>query len=308
MILNKPNFWDYKNNSIWSILLLPFTLILLCYNFFKFKKKRKKFNIPIVCVGNIYLGGTGKTPLCIEIHRILKSLKFRPAFIKKYYKESIDEMYLLEKTGSVFIEKTRINSINLLINNNYDAAILDDGFQDHEIKIDISIVCFNQRQWIGNGHLIPAGPLREKLSSLNRSNFVFINGKKDLNNEKIIKKNNPNIKIYYTSYQPYNLENFKNKKLIAFAGIGNPKNFFDVLINNNLEILKSKSFPDHYNFSKKDITNLKETAEKSNAILLTTEKDYLRIKEKDRENIKYLKIKLKINKEEEFINNLKGYL
>ena len=135
-------------------------------------------------------------------------------------------------------------------------AILDDGFQDPGIKSDISIVCFNEKQWIGNGFVIPSGPLREKLTALKRCNYVFINGNQNLESEKILKKFNPEIKIFYTQYKLTNLDDIINKKVLAFAGIGNPENFFDLLKNNNIEIIETLKFPDHYNFKKIHITNL----------------------------------------------------
>ena len=117
MKVHKPRFWDSKVSTIWPYLLLPFSMIINLINLLKFKYlKAEKFNIPIILVGNIYLGGTGKTPLCIEIFQILKSLKINPAFAKKYYEEFLDEQKLLENTGKVFLSKRRSEAIKLLIN------------------------------------------------------------------------------------------------------------------------------------------------------------------------------------------------
>ena len=100
MNINKPKFWDKKNFTIWPYFFLPFSGIVNLFNLFNFRYLEKKdFNIPIICVGNIYLGGTGKTPLCIEIFKILTSLNVNPAFVKKYHEEFIDENKLLENTG-----------------------------------------------------------------------------------------------------------------------------------------------------------------------------------------------------------------
>ena len=306
MKVHKPRFWDSKEFTIWPYLLFPFSIIINLINLLKFKYlKAEKFNIPIILVGNIYLGGTGKTPLCIEIFQILKSLKTNPAFVKKFYEEFVDEQKLLENTGKVFLNKRRSEAIKLLINAKVEVAILDDGFQDPSIKSDISIVCFNEKQWIGNGFVIPSGPLREKLTALKRCDYVFINGDENLEKEKNINKFNSKIKIFYTKYKLTNLNDVKNKKILAFAGIANSKNFFDLLKNNNVEIIKTINFPDHYNFTKKDILNLNNEAKELNASLVTTEKDYLRLNNEDRKNINCLKIELLINKKDEFINELK---
>lgn len=301
----KPKFWDSRKFSIFPFILLPFSLLISFYNFLKFKKKNlKKFNIPIVCVGNIYLGGTGKTPLCIEIYKILKDLKKKPAFVKKFYKEVIDEKKILESVGRVFFEKKRAESLKLLENENFDIAVLDDGFQDTSFQSTLSILCFNQKQWIGNGFLIPSGPLRERLSSIKKADCIVINGDKDNIIENQINKIKQ-LKIFYTKYKPKNLEILKDKKIFAFAGIGNPLNFFELLKKNNLQLLNYQSFPDHYNYKKKDLDNLKSKAKELNALLLTTEKDYCRINNNFRKGIEKLDVDLEIDSKEEFINLIK---
>jgi tetraacyldisaccharide 4'-kinase len=306
MKVYKPKFWNSKEFSVLPYFLFPFTLIINLINLLKFKfSKKEKFDIPIILVGNIYLGGTGKTPLCIEIFRILKSLKLNPAFIKKNHGKYTDETKLLESIGKVFSNKQRSEAVKSLINNNFKVAIFDDGFQDPGVKSDISIICFNEKQWIGNGFVIPSGPLREKLNALKRCNCVFINGNQNLEFEETINKFNPEIKVFYTRYSLTNLEDIINKKVIAFAGIGNPENFFDLLKNNNVEILETLKFPDHYNFKKIDIADLNKRARELDACLVTTEKDYFRLGNEDKKNIKYLKFELHIDKKEEFINELK---
>ena len=306
MKIYKPKFWDSRKFSVWPYFFFPFTLIINLINLLKFKySKKEKFDIPIILVGNIYLGGTGKTPLCVEIFRILKLLKLNPAFVKKHYKKYADETKLLENIGKVFSNKQRSEAVKSLISNNFKVAIFDDGFQDPGVKSDISIICFNEKLWIGNGFVIPSGPLREKLNALKRCNCVFINGNQNLEFEETINKFNPEIKVFYTRYSLTNLEDIINKKVIAFAGIGNPENFFDLLKNNNVEILETLKFPDHYNFKKIDIADLNKRARELDACLVTTEKDYFRLGNEDKKNIKYLKFELHIDKKEEFINELK---
>ena len=129
--------------------------------------------MPIICVGNIYLGGTGKTPLVLEIFKITKLLGKKPAFVKKYYDYLEDEITMLKKIGKIFVSKSRVEAIESLIENKNDLVILDDGFQDFTINKNLSIVCFNQKQWIGNGFIIPSGPLREKTFSIKKSTLCF---------------------------------------------------------------------------------------------------------------------------------------
>ena len=308
MLIKKPRFWDSEKISIYSIILYPISIIyFFLLTIIKKFKKNQNFEIPIVCVGNIYLGGTGKTPLVYEIYNILYSIGKNPAIIKKYYNYLEDEISLLKSKSIVFSEKNRSLAIKELIENKYDTAIMDDGFQDFSIQKNFSILCFNEKQWIGNGLLIPAGPLRENLNSLSRANCIFINGKKNTNIEKQINKIKEN-NIFYTKYVAKNISNFSNKKIIAFAGIGNPINFFELIKDNNLNLIDYRSFPDHYNFSEKDLNDLILKAKNNDAILLTTEKDYFRINNSFKNSIEKLEVKLEIENKDNFIKLLKENL
>ncbi len=302
----KPKFWDKNQISFFSILLFPIALLI---KFLALSKqtltKTQQSSIPVICIGNIYLGGTGKTPLSIEIFSILKNLEMKPAFVRKKHKSFQDEVNLQKQSGPIYQNKKRINAIKEAIRNNINIVILDDGFQDFSINKNFSIICFNEKQWIGNGLLIPSGPLREGLSALKRANCVVINGKKNVHIESQIFKKNKEVKIFYTTCQSLNINNFKNKKIIAFAGIGNPENFFDLLKENNINILEKIKFPDHYNFSKNDLEDLINKSKKNDSILLTTEKDYFRINEKYKKNISYLKIAIKIENRNQFIEEIK---
>ena len=299
----KPKFWDKTEISFFSIMLSPVTLIIKILAFLKRTLATSyKCSIPIICVGNIYLGGTGKTPMSIEIYKILKNLNLKPAFIRKKYKSFQDEANLQKKIGLTFQNKNRLMAINEAVQSKANIAILDDGFQDFSMEKNLSIVCFNEKQWIGNGLTIPSGPLREELSSLRRADCVVINGRKNLNIENKIFNKNKEIKIFYTKYVPQNINEFKNKKIIAFAGIGNPENFFDLLKDSNINLLEKFKFSDHHKYAEKELVNLFNIAQKNNATLLTTEKDYFRINEDYKKNISFLKIEVEIKNRDEFIN------
>ena len=305
MFINKPKFWNNSAISVWSIILYPISMLYLLFFQIKKFKNSKKYKIPIVCIGNIYLGGTGKTPLALEIFNIYKSLGKNPAFVKKYYIYLEDEINMLKKKGEVFTSKNRNDAVKSLIINKNDIAILDDGLQDFSFKKDLSIVCFNQKQWLGNGMLIPSGPLRERLSSIKRADCVFINGQKNNNIEQEIYKQKKNIEIYYSKYKPLDIYKFKNKKIIAFAGIGNPTNFFDLLEEKNLNLLNKFSFPDHYKYTNKDLEKLIKYSKESNSTLLTTEKDYYRISDNYKKKIEFIKVEIEIENKNSFINLIK---
>jgi len=302
----KPKFWDKNKISFFSILLYPITLLIKLLSFFKrYLTKTHQCTIPIICVGNIYLGGTGKTPLCIEIFAILKNLNMNPVFIRKKYDSFQDEVNLQRQSGPIYQNKKRIDALKEAIQNKANVAILDDGFQDFSINKNLSIVCFDEKQWIGNGLVIPSGPLREGLSALKRAECVIINGQKNTDIENKIFSKNKKIKIFYSKHKAKNIDEFKNKKVIAFAGIGNPENFFNILKDNNIEAIEEIKFPDHYNYSKKEMENLINKTRENNAILLTTEKDYFRISQNYKKNINYLKIAVDIKNQNQFIEEIK---
>ena len=130
----KPKFWDHEY-SFFSLILLPLSLIYQLLIFFRKNSiKQKSFPIPIICIGNIYVGGTGKTPLAIKTFEILKSLNKKPVIIKKNYQNQKDEILLLKNYCKVITAKNRIEGITNSIEKGFDTIILDDGFQDIQIK------------------------------------------------------------------------------------------------------------------------------------------------------------------------------
>ncbi len=309
MIKNKPLFWRKKNN-IYSLLLLPISILFQIL--IKIKKRFtiiKKFEIPIICVGNIYIGGTGKTPLSIFIANELKKKSKNPVIVKKYYKKHFDEHELIKsKHDSFILNKSRIKALLHAEREKHDVAILDDGFQDYSIKKNINILCFHSNQLIGNGYTIPSGPLRESIKSVKNADIIIINGDKNLEFEKYIYSISNKINIFYSKYIPSNLELFKTKKIFAFAGIGNPDNFFQILENNKINVKKKLMFPDHYNFSKLEIQKMISYSLENDLELITTEKDFYRIKKLGFKKINFLRVDLEIGKKDEFLNYIEKKL
>lgn len=309
MKLFKPKFWK-SNKNFFTVLLIPLSLITWIYIILKKTFIQKvKFNIPVICVGNIFIGGTGKTPLSIHIARKLSENGKNPAIVRKYYKSHKDEhKMIISYYYKLILNLNRSKGIYEALEKGYDAVILDDGFQDYKIKKNLSIICFNSNQLIGNGYLFPSGPLRESLGSLRNADILIINGDRSLNFEQKILKIQKDLKIYYSNYKPLNIQEFKNKKLLVISGIGNPENFFKILKDNQMNIQKKMVYPDHYEFTKNEMLKITEYAKKNDFQIVMTEKDYYKIKDFSLENIKYLKVKLEIEKEEEFIKNvMKAY-
>ena len=312
MIFLKPKFWDKKKvPSLISLLLLPISLIVVIKNYYENSKLKKNFyDFRTICVGNIYIGGTGKTPLVNNLANHFKK-KFKTFIIKKGYSTHLDEKQLLESNHKVIFEKTRELSLLKAEQEKAEIVIFDDGLQEKTINYDLKIVCFNSLKLDGNGLVIPAGPLRERLNSIKNYDIILING--DTNKESKnfidkIKNINPNIRIFTAKYVPKNFSKLKKKKFFIFSGIGNPHTFSDTLKNMKIKFYGYKKFPDHFEYKESDLQKLKELAKLKGCELLTTEKDYLRLKKSFRKNINFLKVELVIDQEKKFYKYLKEKL
>ena len=307
MKLKKPKFWDYKKPSFFAYLLLPFSIIIGLIAKINSKPKYPNSKIKTICVGNIYIGGTGKTSLTIKIKEILDKNNIKACFIKKFYLNQTDEQKLLSKNGTLFSNLKRITALDEAISEGFEVAIFDDGLQDSSIKYDMEIVCFNNLNWIGNGLTLPSGPLRESINNLKFYENVFLNGNEEslIAIKDQIKKINPNMNINSGKYTPLNIGEFdKDQNYLVFSGIGNHKTFVEMLKNNKLKIVSDLEYPDHYQYSKRDFDEIIINAKKFNAHIITTEKDYLRLENFNRNEILYVKSSLDISDEKSLTNKL----
>ena len=307
MNLKKPKFWDYKKPNLISNLLFPLSKLVEIKSHWSKLEKIKLSGIKTICVGNIYLGGTGKTSIAIEIKKLLDEQNIKSCFIKKDYINQIDEQRLLENYGKIFVEKSRIKALKKASSENYKIAIFDDGLQDKDISYDLMFVCFNKKNFIGNGRIIPAGPLREPLKKIEKYKNIFLNGNdedsKDL--EKILNQIYFHLNFFDSKYDPLNLDQFNlDRKYVVFSGIGNHQTFIDMLKKNNLKIIQDFEFSDHYKYFKRDIEKIVKFASENNAEILTTEKDYLRLCDELKNGINYIKINLKISEKEKLKKKL----
>ena len=308
MKINKPKFWDKKGfPNFFSILLMPLSLIVIAKNYYENNKiKKNYYGLKTVCVGNIYVGGTGKTPLVNNLASYFKK-KYKTFIIKKNYSSHLDEKKLLEIKHKVIFEKTRELSLSKAEQEKAQLLIFDDGLQEKTINYDLKIVCFNSLKLDGNGLVIPAGPLRERLNSIKNYDIVLINGNICRESKNFINKINninPNIKVFTGKYVPKDYSKLKKKKFIIFSGIGNPHTFTDTLKSLKIKFYEHIKFPDHYEYKESDFLKLRALAKLKNCKLLTTEKDYFRIKKPLRKNIDFLKVELSIDNEKKFYKYL----
>ncbi len=309
MKFKKPLFWDLKKPNLISNILNPFTVIIRINNFFlNLKPKKKAQELKTICIGNIYIGGTGKTPATIRLYEILKKLKKNISTAKKFYASQNDERILLENKTNLITGSDRNEIVKKSIKENKELLIFDDGLQDKYINYDLQFVCFDSEKWIGNGRLIPAGPLRESLESLKKYDGVFLKSYSKNTSQlvSLVKSINPKLEVFIINYKPNNLDQFdKNDNFLIFSGIGNPENFKNLLINNNLKVVKEFIFPDHYEYKKEEIKRIKYLADQLNAKIITTEKDYVKIKKFNIENINFLGIDTKFEDEENLLSFIK---
>jgi len=306
-MIKKPKFWDKKKPGFFAYLLMPISNLVSLYNLVKKSQNLKFPNIKTICVGNIYVGGTGKTPLSIKICQLLNKKNFKSTVLKKFYNEQKDEQLLISNRTNLISKRDRKKCLENAIEKNYEFAIFDDGLQDKSINYDLKICCFSSNNWIGNGCIIPAGPLREKIQAIKEFDIVFLNGpnKENENIKNKIFKINRNVKIFEGRYVVKNLDKLDNSQnYVAFSGIGNPENFYSTLKENNLNIFKYFTFPDHYNYKKNELDNMKRYAIKNDLKVITTEKDYFRINKELRQDVDYIEMDLEIVNEKQFLDLL----
>jgi len=242
----------------------------------------------VLCIGNLTAGGTGKTPAAIAIAGRLTQLG-KLVFLTRGYgghlsgpvvvdakqhsaADTGDEALLLARHSTTIVARNRAAGAQLADGLSADFIVMDDGFQNFQIAKDIAIVVVDAETGFGNGKVIPAGPLREpETTGLARADAIIMAG-----------DGSPAIPpfprpILRAKLIPESAELFRGKKILAFSGIGRPQKFFDMLTRHGAELAGSAAFPDHHPYSASELEALVARAENANALLVTTEKDYVRI-------------------------------
>ena len=312
-MIRTPKFW--KKINIFSLALLPFSgIYLIIFLIIRLFTRTNKISKPVICIGNLIAGGSGKTPTTIAIGKILNELEIDFAFLSRGYMSDGSQFLLLKKDGSndaksvgdeplllsehapTFVSKDRLFGAKQIdAMDNFDCLVIDDGMQNESLFRDFTILVVDGKIGFGNEFLIPAGPMREPLSQgLKKTDLVVLIG--DANeklSEELSGKTMVKAKIL-----PKNIEQFQGKKLIAFCGLAYPEKFFSLLKKNSLDLSQTISFADHYNYSDSKLRDLQALAKKSDAQLITTKKDWIKFPENLRKEIAYLDIQLKFENEE----------
>jgi tetraacyldisaccharide 4'-kinase len=262
----------------------------------------------VVCVGNLTAGGSGKTPIAIALARSLAAHRQKIAFLTRGYGGRLrgpvkvdparhssadvgDEPLLLAVHGTTIVARDRVAGARHADRLGADIIIMDDGFQNFQIAKDVSLVVVDAQAGFGNGRLIPAGPLRERVTQgLARADAIVLmgDGARDL----VPSFAGPTLRARIVPTAP---EALIGRSVFAFAGIGRPEKFFAMLRAIGARVLAAQSFPDHHRFTAFELTMLKETAEKSGALLVTTEKDFVRLDAVARQSIQCVPVHAAFN-------------
>ena len=310
---------SWYNKSLWLYLLYPFSIIFSYLTarrrnkYLKDQKKTYKSDIPIIVVGNITIGGTGKTPLVKYIASELKKLGYSPGIVSRGYggkfKETLkvtnttpvietgDEAQILAKLDMPFyIDKNRVRAVKKIVNDHdCDVIISDDGLQHYKMSRDIEIIVIDGKRRFGNNLTFPAGPLRESLNRLPTADFIINNGGPTSDNEYLMNIS-PSKFVHLNSGKSYSIDDWPmHRQVHAVAGLGNPGRFFDLLEKLGFESIKHP-FPDHHMFDESDIFYMDHLP------IVMTEKDASKCKDFNNNKIWYLTIDADLNKN--FISEL----
>ncbi len=294
MPIKTPHFWTEL--SWQSVILFPVSYI---WRFGHYAQQKilntKETEIPVTCVGNLTVGGSGKTPVVITLCRFLSGIgkstsiltrgfggkEKGPIFVSTNLHQSLDvgdEPLMMANSLDVCVSRNRpLGANHILDKKKYDCIVMDDGLQNPTLKKDLNIAVFDGKFGIGNGFLLPAGPMRQKLEvGIQNIDLVIFNGKDETG---LGQKIPPHIPIFTGELQPDEeiVEKMKNRRVYGFAGIGNPSRFFKTLNNIGADLVGEAHFADHHPYTDADLTQLYEEAMQSGAELVTTQKDWMRL-------------------------------
>ena len=319
-MIKSPKFWSKKNHFL-SFCFLPLSLIYQASHVLirKFTTELS-IKVPTICVGNLTMGGNGKTPVVNEIRRLLTDKsKFKKIFIlSRGYNASMqgphlvldndhahkvgDEALLHRENGPVCVSKNKKEGAKFCVKEGADLLILDDGFQSKNIKKDISFIVIDSTLKFGNERIFPSGPLREGVKyGLSRADaIIYIKN----NKKKLELKLNKKVKIF-NAIRKIEIKGKVNKNIYAFCGIGIPENFFKSLSDLGLNIICKKTFPDHHKFLDHEIENIIKISKEKNLQIITTSKDLVKINVKFKKEILFAKLSIHFESEKEIINFIK---
>lgn len=307
--MKTPSFWYANQSSIIETLLFPFAKIWGLETKRRLKKKGYKSSLPVICVGNVTIGGAGKTPTCINLGKYYQSKGFRPAFLsrgygakitspikvdasKHHYNEVGDEPLLLSQYAPTWVCPNRADGAKAIEESGEaDIIIMDDGMQNPSLHKDYNILIIDGGFGLGNKKVIPAGPLREALSdNQRRVDIAMVIGDDIYHVAEDLE-----VSVVQGEIKAQREMINKNEHYWAFCGLGRPSKFYETLRLEDIDVKATFDFDDHHPYSEKDITDLIQAAQLNECLLITTEKDKMRIPAHLRDEICYLPIRVCVN-------------
>lgn len=294
MTAEAPPFW-WRQNDWRAYLLYPVSIVYGAVTRSRMEMaKPPKADIPVLCVGNLTVGGAGKTPIAIALAKTARKMGYSPGFLSRGYGGGIthprladpkkdtswhsgDEPMLLAAQAPTAVAVNRKAGLDLLTAEGCDFAIMDDGFQSARLRFDFALIVVDAFRGIGNGHTIPGGPLRAPLKAqLRKASAVVTMGEGDAAVPVIRQASQAGRPLYSAHTRVVNARKFAGRRFLAFAGIGHPQKFFDTLRSVGAEIVAQREFGDHHTFSDGEIAELEAAAAADHLDLVTTEKDAAR--------------------------------
>lgn len=302
--MKAPRFWQANQNSLLSVLLCPLAKIWQAETRRRLKKQGYKSIIPVVCIGNITVGGSGKTPTAIKLAQYYQAKGLKPVFLsrgygarikqpikvdplKHNYKDVGDEPLLLSQYAEAWVSPNRAHGAKAIAQySQADIIIMDDGMQNPSLHKDMNILIIDGGFGLGNQKILPAGPLRESLAdNLKRTDVAII-----LNNDRYNIAKQLGVKTLKANIIAQSEHINKNESYWAFCGLGRPSKFYESLANEHIKVKTTTNFADHHPYSEKEITDLITAATLNNCKLITTQKDKMRIPQHLQDKIVYLPI------------------
>ncbi|GAB4525971.1 MAG: tetraacyldisaccharide 4'-kinase [Roseibium sp.] len=291
-----PGFWWTEGVSLPALLLSPLgRLYGMVAGRRMLRRPKYRSRLPVICVGNFVVGGTGKTPFAIELAYRLKEDGHRPGFLLRGYggraKEPLlvdagthvaagvgDEALLLARHGPTVVAADRPSGARLAERQPIDVLIMDDGFQNPALSRDLSLVLVDCATGFGNGRCLPAGPLRAPPAvQILKADCLILVGEGGAAEEAVHLAGRKGLPILHAHLRPQPEEDLAELKLFAFAGIGRPQKFFDSLKALGCDVRKTREFPDHHLYTEADVKALLTEAEADGLSLVTTSKDMVRL-------------------------------
>ncbi len=303
--MKTPAFW--RNNSLTSLALAPLSWL---YALAAWQDRRcttaQQAPIPVVSIGNATAGGAGKTPVALALAPMFHALGANVHYISRGYggktthprritgednwQEVGDEPLLLARTAPTWVSRKRIDAITAAAQEGATLALCDDALQHHALHKDLSLLVIDGPYGIGNGRLLPAGPLREPLSTaLARSDAVILIGE----DRQQLAARITGLPIFHATLEPtIDPAPLRAHRWLAFAGTGRPEKFFESLRALDIPLAATRAFPDHYPYRTEDIAALRAEAASLGARLITTEKDRVKLPTADASEISLFPVQL----------------